>query len=177
MKTLYVLYDGNCGLCCRAVRRLITEPSYLDLRFAPATSPFAVERFSALLDGAQPNEVFVIADTGEVYRGGSAWIMVLYALRRYRPLAMHLARPTWRPLAERAIEFIGRYRAGISGFLGLTPDAQVLRAVHQSVAANRAACPDGACDRPLNEITPLDRLIQTRQRIRAEWPRPANSAS
>jgi len=195
MTTLFILYDGSCGLCARAVRKLITEPSYLTLRFAPATSPFAREHFPTLLDGAQPDEVFVVADSGEVYRGPSAWIMVLYALRRYRPLAMRMASPTWRPLASRVIEFVGRHRRGLSDFLGLNPETQALRTLHSSIADGRpissSLCADGACN-PLNAMseraliedpprrsassgvlpdpeTPLDRLIRTRQTLRNDW--------
>ncbi len=174
MKTLYVVYDGECGLCCRAVRRLMTEPSYLDLRFAPASAPGVAKRFGAAMgDGSQ---LVVIADTGEVYRGTSAWIMVLYALRRYRPLAMRLATPGWRPLAARAIGAISRNRRGLSEMLGWSPDARLLAetkaAAGRASAAESNACPGGVCERPLNAgrgAERLEGLIRARQRVRAGW--------
>ena len=176
MKLLYVLYDGSCGLCWRAVRRLAHEPSYIPLRFEPASSSFSLDRFADALVGTNRNEVVVIADTGEVWRGTSAWIMVLYALRRYRPLAMRLATPAWRPLAAKAIDIIGRYRHACSEFFGLSPEPQILAQVHAAARANIAppiACTDGTCAPPqplAPDITPLDRLIEARQRTRADWP-------
>jgi predicted DCC family thiol-disulfide oxidoreductase YuxK len=173
MKTLYVIYDGECGLCCRAVRKLMTEPSYLNLRFAPASAAGVERRFGAAMgDGSQ---LVVVADSGEVYRGTSAWIMVLYALRRYRPLAMRLASPAWRPFAARAIAAISRNRRGLSDLLGWSPDAQVLAETKVAVRANMDesnACPGGACERPLNGgrgAERLEELIRARQRARARW--------
>ncbi len=181
MKTLYVLYDGECGLCCRAVRKLMWEPSYLTLRFAPARAPGVAERFGAAMgDGSQ---LVVVADTGEVYRGTSAWIMVLYALRRYRPLAMRLATPGWRPLAARAIGVISRNRRGISEMLGCSPDMGVLAeaksAAARASAVDSGACPGGVCERPRSGEgggerggERLEALIRARQRVRAGLESP-----
>ena len=147
MKRLYVLYDGACGVCCRAVARLAWEPTYIELRFAPAGSMAAQEKFKEALQGSEGKEVVVVADTGEVYRGASAWIMVLYALRKWRPLAMRLATPGWRPWVERAIDFIGRNRFVMSGVLGCARDRVVLAEVHAGarVAREYGACEGGTC--------------------------------
>ncbi len=174
MKTLYVIYDGACGMCCRAVRRLISEPSYLALRFAPMGAPGVAARFGAAIgDGSQ---LVVVADSGEVYRGTSAWIMVLYALRRYRPLAMRLASPAWRPLAARAIGVISRNRRGLSEMLGWSPDLDVLAATRAAAASAPAGessvCPGGVCERPEGGgrgAERLEELIRARQRVRAGW--------
>jgi predicted DCC family thiol-disulfide oxidoreductase YuxK len=197
MKTLYVLYDGSCRLCCRAVRILISEPSYLTLKFAPSDSSIAERRFSQALDAGGRDQLIVVADTGEVYRGTSAWIMVLYALRRYRHLAIRLSRPTWRPLAAKVIQAITRNRQSLSSFFCLSPDAHILDALRSGAARDPSApnetCPGGACERygpdsppgihPLNAgpggacagpsvDTPLDQLIRARQSARADWPQP-----
>lgn len=147
MKRLYVLYDGACGVCCRAVARLAWEPTYIELRFAPAGSMAAQERFKDALQGSEGKEVVVVADTGEVYRGASAWIMVLYALKKWRPLAMRLATPGWRPWVERAIDFIGRNRFVMSGVLGCGTDRAVLAQVHAGARMENeyGGCEGGTC--------------------------------
>ena len=50
MKRLYVLYDGACGVCCRAVARLAWEPAYIELRFAPAGSMAAQAKFAEAMN-------------------------------------------------------------------------------------------------------------------------------
>jgi predicted DCC family thiol-disulfide oxidoreductase YuxK len=174
MKRLYVLYDGACGVCCRAVARLAWEPTYIELRFAPAGSMAAQERFKEALAGSEGKEVVVVADSGEVYRGASAWIMVLYALRKWRPLAMRLATPGWRPWVERAIDFIGRHRFVMSGVLGCGTDRAVLAQVHAGARLERAyaGCVDGACgvERVREESSgeTAARLLEAKARVRVE---------
>jgi predicted DCC family thiol-disulfide oxidoreductase YuxK len=166
---MYVLYDAECGMCCRAVRRLLQEPSYFPVRFAPASAPGIAARFGAAIGDGQ--QLVVVSDVGEVWRGTSAWIMVLYAMRRWRPLAMRLARPGWRPLAARAIGAVSRNRRGISEMFGWAPDVGVLRETRASArGGDEQACPGGACERPLNsgrDGRALDELIRARQRVRA----------
>ena len=179
MKRMYVLYDGACGVCCRAVARLAWEPSYIQLRFAPAGSAMAQTKFAEALAGELGRQVVVVADTGEVYRGASAWIMVLYALKRWRPLAMRLATPTWRPWVERAIDFIGRHRHQMSGLFACDPHGSILQSVRADAASGAGdSCSNGACHTPLN--APLNapptepckqsaaRLLEARARARHE---------
>jgi predicted DCC family thiol-disulfide oxidoreductase YuxK len=146
MKRMYVLYDGACGVCCRAVARLAWEPAYIPLRFAPAGSMAAQTKFAEALIGESGRQVVVVADTGEVYRGAAAWIMVLYALKRWRPLAMRLATPTWRPWVERAVDFIGRNRHRMSDMFGCDPHAGILDTIRADAAAGNGmdSCANGA---------------------------------
>lgn len=150
MTTLYVLFDRNCVLCTRAAKWLEWEPSYLSIRCLPSDSIAAVRRFPTIVASGVASEVIVIADTGEVYRGDAAWLMCLYALRRYRPLAMRLARPGWRPMVKRAIAFIGRNRHRLSWFCG-PPLSDVLRNVAADIGRHpepSVACGDGSCNPP-----------------------------
>jgi predicted DCC family thiol-disulfide oxidoreductase YuxK len=183
MRSLTVLYDNDCGLCCRAVRRLINEPTYLPLRFAPGRAAQVRERFAAAFAAAGDDQLIVVADSGELYKGPAAWIMVLYALRRYRPLAMRLASPGLRPLVSRVVGVIARNRLAISEVFGLSPDACILAEARGERASgpNSAGspCAGGACERPAtppltdsrteDSITRLDALIKARQRVRAGW--------
>lgn len=146
MKTLYVLYDHSCGMCCAAVDRLKREPRYIRLEFWPRTSRAAYSRFAPLIDPAQPDQLVAVADTGEVYTGDAAWIMVLYALRSYRPLAMTLSSPVWRPWVGKAITLIGANRHHLSSMLGLRPHEEVIAALRGEGNAEAPACEDGACE-------------------------------
>ena len=179
MKRMYVLYDGACGVCCRAVARLAWEPSYIQLRFAPAGSMAAQEKFAEALAGESGRQVVVVADTGEVYRGANAWIMVLYALKRWRPLAMRLATPTWRPWVERAIDFIGRHRHQMSGIIGCEPHHASLEGVRADARAGLTeTCTGGACglSRHAEPREPTAAvLLEARARVRAAAWRASDS--
>ena len=147
MRTLNVLFDANCGLCRRAAKWLHTQPAFLDIRTFPAGAEATRRRFAELgLDDA-PGEVIVVADTGEVYRGSSAWIMCLYATRAYRPLAIRLAAPGWRPFVTRVIDIVSRNRDRISRLLCFDPASDPLGAVRRDPRLGDS-CPTGACPRP-----------------------------
>ncbi len=120
MQHLYVLYDDRCGLC-RWIKGWATEqPAFIPLVFIPAGE---AER---LIPGAStpgvPEELVVVSDEGEVYRGDSAWIMCFYALEEFREWSLRLASPALRPLARKAFALVSRHRVNVSDWLGLTDD-------------------------------------------------------
>ena len=139
MKKLYVLFDASCGLCVRSARWLNKQPAFLEVQAIPSGSHKAAKLFPGLRTAPTPEELVVIADTGEVYRDLSAWLMCLYALKRYRSWAIRLSRPGWKPLARRAVQFLTDHRETVSGVLGMKP------AFEDMAAAPGPACPDGAC--------------------------------
>ncbi|CAM5596823.1 hypothetical protein STENM327S_00913 [Streptomyces tendae] len=53
-----------------------------------------------------------MGDAGQVYRGPAAWVVVLWALRRYRQLAHRLSTPTGAVLARGAVLAAAKWRAG-----------------------------------------------------------------
>jgi predicted DCC family thiol-disulfide oxidoreductase YuxK len=140
MKKLYVLYDHGCGLCCSAARWLREEPQHIELEVMPAMSMRARDLFPTLCSDA-PGEVLAISDAGEVYRGPTAWIMCLYALKRRRGLAFQLAQPRWRPLVSTAIKMLSENRAGLSRLMALTPESAQAQA---PIASEQQGC-DGEC--------------------------------
>ena len=123
MKTLTVLYDTSCGFCVSCRRWLDDQPAYLPLQFLPTRSRAAAELFPELCAGA--DELVVVSDEGFVYRGGSAWIMCLWALRDFRPWALRLSTPALLPLARQAFELLSRNRKSISRRLGLLPEGRL----------------------------------------------------
>lgn len=126
MQRLYVLFDDRCGLCLRARRWLSERPVYLDLRFIPATSEWARQRFPTLCGPGEPEELIVVSDEGGVYRGEGAWIMVLFALCEYREWSLRLAKPGLRPLARQAFALISRNRRSISRWLQSSDEASLV---------------------------------------------------
>ena len=62
MRRLTVYYDGRCGFCCATRDWIERQPQLVKVECLPATQPGA--------------ELTVIADTGEIWEGDSAWIVV-----------------------------------------------------------------------------------------------------
>ena len=123
MNRMYVLYDAACGVCLAAREWCEEQVQVIDLEFVAANTPEAARLFPALSQvGLRPEELVVISDTGEVYREGHGWIMVLFALAEYRGLSYRLASPTLLPLARSAFQFLSKHRAGVSSLLGLVSD-------------------------------------------------------
>ena len=133
MKTLHVLYDDTCGLCRASRDWLQAQRKYVALEFHAAQDPRTARRFPGLAS-LEPEELVVVSDTGGVYRHARAWVMVLWALKRYRSLADTLATPPLMPLARRIITMVSTNRHRLSRWLGL--------------AVPGPACADGTCAPP-----------------------------
>lgn len=114
MRRLTVLYDARCELCRAARRWLERQARLVELEFVPAGSPDALERFPGLASDRTLEEIHVVGDGGEVYRGADAWLMCLWALRDYRGWSLKLAAPRHRHHARKLVAWVSRnrYRAG-----------------------------------------------------------------
>jgi predicted DCC family thiol-disulfide oxidoreductase YuxK len=121
MKTLFVFYDGECGLCSKARTRLAGMAQRVPLVFIPYQDP-EVHRLFPGLAGLDPDgQIVAMSDTGEIYQGEGAWITILWALRDYRSLAVRLARPGWRRYAKSAVHYLSMNRRRWSDRLHLQP--------------------------------------------------------
>src|SRR5437867_10832219 len=110
MNRLYVLFDAQCELCVRCRNWLRNQPAFVPLSFIALQSAEARQRFPGI-DALKPNEqLLVISDEGSVYRGAHAWIMCLWALRKYREHAQCLAHPILLPFAWIVCDLISRSR-------------------------------------------------------------------
>jgi predicted DCC family thiol-disulfide oxidoreductase YuxK len=105
-----VLYDAGCRLCRTAQQWLASRDQLVPLRFVPAGSRQARRRFPLLDHRASRREVTVVADTGDIWVGDSAWLTCLWALASYRGLAHRLATPRLRPLAGRVVSAAAAWR-------------------------------------------------------------------
>ena len=110
MRTLTVLYDGNCRLCQRIKIWLQAQPKFIHMDFVAANSVEAKTRFPHLDHAASVKELFVVTDEGNFYRDTKAWLMCLYALREYRGWAFRFSTPELMPLARRFVVNISSLR-------------------------------------------------------------------
>ncbi|HSE98575.1 MAG TPA: DUF393 domain-containing protein [Blastocatellia bacterium] len=115
MRQLTVLYDPECGLCCRARAWLLNQPKYVELAFVPVASEEAHIRYPALNHALTRKDVTVISDEGAVYWGAKAWVMCLWALRNYREWSFRLSSPELLPTARRVVSMISQNRHRLEG--------------------------------------------------------------
>jgi predicted DCC family thiol-disulfide oxidoreductase YuxK len=165
MRRLTVLYDGRCGFCVRCRRWLQAQRQLVTLEFVPASSADARSRFPTLADA--PEELTVVSDEGDVYRGTDAWIMCLYALEEYREWSVRLARPALRPMARAAFEWLSRNRKELSQRLRLAAEEEVAAALSPlepfTCAAPRSR--PGAVAGDVNDITFTSAGVVTKERV------------
>ena len=119
MASLTVLYDPACGLCQRVHEWLADQPKQVQLNLVPIRSEEAKHRFPHLDHELTEKDLTVIAEDGGVYFGPKAWLMVLWALSRYREWSYRLAAPELLPTTRRVVSLISRHRYQISRVAGL----------------------------------------------------------
>lgn len=112
---LVVLFDGHCPFCLRVSHWLAKEEQSVPLTLIDAYST-----------EAQPwrtipwirSELVVASDRGHVWAGPAAFILCLWALRRFRWLASLLTEPLVRPLAELFFRQLSTRRGGLGWAIG-----------------------------------------------------------
>ncbi|MFF8671135.1 thiol-disulfide oxidoreductase DCC family protein [Streptomyces sp. NPDC015242] len=110
VRRLTVLYDAECSLCAFLRDWLLRQPQLVPLEPVPAGSDEARRRFPGLDHGATLDEITVVGDAGQVYRGPAAWVVTLWALRAHRPLAHRLSTPAGARLAKGAVLAAAKWR-------------------------------------------------------------------
>jgi predicted DCC family thiol-disulfide oxidoreductase YuxK len=119
MNALTVLYDPDCGLCRRAHEWLLDQPKMIEMTFVPIKCDEARKRFPNLNHELTASDLTVISEKGAVYFGPKAWLMVLWALDRYREWSYRLASPELLPTTKRVVSLISQNRYQISRAAGL----------------------------------------------------------
>ena len=120
MRYLTVLYDPDCGLCRRAHEWLADQSKIVPLKFVPCGSHEARWRYPQLNHDLTKKDLTVISDGGSVYFGPKAWLMVLWALTRYRDWAYRLAAPELLPTTKKVVSMISQHRYQIGQVTGLS---------------------------------------------------------
>ncbi len=119
MPILTVLYDPVCGLCQRAHGWLAEQPKLVELIFVPCNSDEARRRYPHLDHALTKKDLTIVTDQGAVYFGPKAWVMVLWALVRYREWSYRLSSPELLPTTRRVVSLITQNRYQISRVAGL----------------------------------------------------------
>ncbi|MEV6792509.1 DCC1-like thiol-disulfide oxidoreductase family protein [Streptomyces sp. NPDC051320] len=107
---LTVLYDARCPLCVHLRHWLSRQPQLVPLQLVPAASAEAMARFPGIDHRATLEEITVIGDRGQIYRGPAAWIVCLWALAGHRAKANWLATPAGAPFIRVAMLSAAKYR-------------------------------------------------------------------
>ncbi|GLP67920.1 MULTISPECIES: DCC1-like thiol-disulfide oxidoreductase family protein [unclassified Streptomyces] len=110
VRRLTVLYDAECSLCAFLRDWLVRQPQLVPLELVPAASEEARRRFPGLDHGATLDEITVVGDSGQVYRGTAAWIVTLWALREHRGLAHRFSTPSGARFARGAVLAAAKWR-------------------------------------------------------------------
>ena len=120
MSTLTLLYDPECGLCRRVHGWLAEQPKLVELKMIPIKTDAARRRYPQLNHDLTAEDLTVISSEGAVYFGPKAWLMVLWALCKYREWSYRLATPQLLPTTRRVVSMISEHRYQISRAAGLT---------------------------------------------------------
>jgi len=119
MSSLTLLYDPECGLCRRVHGWLAEQPKLVELKMIPIKTDAARRRYPQLNHDLTAQDLTVISNEGAVYFGPKAWLMVLWALSRYREWAYRLATPQLLPTTRRVVSMISEHRYQISRATGM----------------------------------------------------------
>ena len=100
MKGLVVLFDSGCPMCSRFRSWLVEQPHLVPVTAVPAGSAEARRLLPHLDHAASLREITVVADTGAVWTGASAWVTCLWATVEHHDLATRLSTPLGLPVAR-----------------------------------------------------------------------------
>ncbi|MFJ2257627.1 thiol-disulfide oxidoreductase DCC family protein [Streptomyces sp. NPDC087844] len=112
VRGLTVLYDAHCSLCAFLRDWLVRQRQLVPLELVAAGSAEARRRYPGLDHTATLEEITVIGDAGQVYRGTAAWVVTLWALADHRPMAHRLSTPAGARLARGAVLAAAKWREG-----------------------------------------------------------------
>ena len=119
MMALTVLYDPDCGLCKRAHEWLAEQSKIVELNFVACASEEARKRYPYLNHDLTTKDLTVVSDQGAVYFGPKDWLMVLWALARYRDWSYRLATPELLTTTKKVVSVISKNRYQIVRVAGV----------------------------------------------------------
>lgn len=114
MNNLFVLFDSTCAFCRQCRIWLQSQRQIVRLTFLEAGSLDAKKLFPALNHERTKADLTVVSDSGAVFHGSKAWLIILWALKDYRSWARTLASPELMPVAQKFISMISSNRRTIS---------------------------------------------------------------
>ena len=148
MKTLTVFYDANCGMCCAVRKWMTSRPAYISLRFIALQDKKARDICPTLDEYHPEREIVAMGDRGEIYTGGKAWVMCLWALREYRELSLRMGSPLFLPLAKRVCNLISKNRMRLSRWFFRGGAKAAEKEVERIESEHVDTCENGICGLP-----------------------------
>jgi predicted DCC family thiol-disulfide oxidoreductase YuxK len=112
---LVVPFDGHCPVCVAARDWLVRSPQCVPLTLVDAYGSEA--RAYAHVPWIR-RELVVISDRGEVWAGPAAFLVCLWALARWRWLALLALEAPLLPIAEVFFRALSAGRGSLGGLLG-----------------------------------------------------------
>ncbi|MGH7663126.1 MAG: thiol-disulfide oxidoreductase DCC family protein [Gemmatimonadaceae bacterium] len=118
-----VVYDGECSVCERLVRRLREWDRRAALEIVASEDAGVRARFPWISDRAYQQSLQLIARDGRTWQGAAAIEQLLDVLPRGRLVSWLFAIPFARPFAERMYRWFARnrYRFGCSAHCSHRP--------------------------------------------------------
>lgn len=105
-----VIYDGNCQVCGRIVRRLRAWDRDGVLEIVPSQRPGVAERFPRLTPRHFAESVQLVGPGGETHQGAAAVERILDLLPKGWLVTWLFSIPLVRPLSERLYRWFARNR-------------------------------------------------------------------
>ncbi|MFI7340028.1 thiol-disulfide oxidoreductase DCC family protein [Streptomyces sp. NPDC050085] len=110
VRRLTVLYDAQCPLCTFVRGWLGRQRQLVPLEFVAAGSREARQRYPGIDHAATLGDITVIGDGGQLYRGGAAWVVCMWALREHRVTAHRMCTPAGMKVAKQIVLGVAKYR-------------------------------------------------------------------
>lgn len=111
-----VVFDGDCGLCLRAVALLRRWDTEGRLRLLPFQAPGVMDRYPEIPERAFREAVQVIDPDGRHWAGADAVEQALARTPRGRRLTWLFRLPLARPIARRVYRWVARHRPFLARF-------------------------------------------------------------
>ena len=107
-----VFYDGECGLCHRLVRFILTRDKKVLFRFAPLQGQTFDRSVTLAQRAVLPDSVFLLTTSGELLLRSEAALYVLRRLGGFHRLMAGLLRLFPQRLRDWFYDFVARRRKG-----------------------------------------------------------------
>jgi predicted DCC family thiol-disulfide oxidoreductase YuxK len=125
---LQVIFDPTCELCRRLATWLRREPTWIPVTLIASDDAGIQQRIGRAAPIGE--ELVVVDGWGHIWVGADAFLVALWATRRYRAWSYRLAGGALAPLAQKWFDLLSSERRRISDMLE---------------GQRRGGCSEGAC--------------------------------
>jgi len=117
---LLVFYDHECNFCINMINWLGKSATYIPFQFVKLASLPNYLTNKTLNNELEYNKELVVIDSqGAIYLNEKAFIMCLFALKKYRHWAIRLSKPYLMPLTKQACSLLSAHRSSLTHLLRL----------------------------------------------------------